>query len=158
MKIATATATTAQMLFILHVMRSVDFAVFTLTRIQNIFSDVFLSGKSGSLLRLCHSPDCANRGKKKVLKGTKKTRAALVHASASVWPEKNCQISIKVAQKWFHLQNDRFWHHYKNCLRMWKIWANQLLLEALKSCPKSNKLTNLVTLIGSRHIISITIW
>ena len=158
MKIATATATTAQMLFNLHVMRSVDFAVFTLTRIQNIFSDVFLSGKSGSLLRLCHSPDCANRGKKKVLKGTKKTRAALVHASASVWPEKNCQISIKVAQKWFHLKNDRFWHHYKNCLRMWKIWANQLLLKALKSCPKSNKLTNLVTLIGSRHIISITIW
>ena len=28
---------------------------------------------------------------------------------------------------------------FKNCLRMWKIWANKLLPKALKSCPKSNK-------------------
>ena len=25
-----------------------------------------------------------------------------------VWPEKNRQMSIKVAQKWFHKKNDRF--------------------------------------------------
>ena len=30
---------------------------------------------------------------------------------------------------------------------MWKIWANYLLGKALKSCPKSNKSPNLVTLI-----------
>ena len=30
---------------------------------------------------------------------------------------------------------------------MWEIWANYLLPKALKSCPKSNKLTNLVTLL-----------
>ena len=42
----------------------------------------------------------------------------------SVWPEKNCQMSIKVAQKRFHYKNNRFWYLYKNCLRMWKIWAN----------------------------------
>ena len=28
--------------------------------------------------------------------------ASSVSPSASVWPEKNCQMSIKVAQKWFH--------------------------------------------------------
>ena len=37
---------------------------------------------------------------------------------------KNRQMSIKVAQKWFHWKNDRFWHLYKNWLRMWEIWAN----------------------------------
>ena len=31
---------------------------------------------------------------------------------------------------------------------MWEIWANQLLPKAFKSCPKSNKSPNLVTLVG----------
>ena len=44
-----------------------------------------------------------------------------------VWPEKNCQMSIKVAQKWFHLINDRFWDFFKNCVRMSNIWPNLLL-------------------------------
>ena len=42
----------------------------------------------------------------------------------SVRPEKNCQMSIEVAQKWFDQKNDRFWHLYKcgrfgqnNCCR-----------------------------------------
>ena len=30
---------------------------------------------------------------------------------------------------------------------MRKIWANQLLPKALKSCPKSNKSPNLITLV-----------
>ena len=30
---------------------------------------------------------------------------------------------------------------------MWKIWANSLWPKALKSCPKSYKLPNLVTLV-----------
>ena len=30
---------------------------------------------------------------------------------------------------------------------MWDIWAKLLLLKGLKSCPKSNKSPNLVTLI-----------
>ena len=42
----------------------------------------------------------------------------------AVWPEKNRQMSIKVAQNWFHGKYDWFWNLYKNCLRMWKIWAN----------------------------------
>ena len=29
---------------------------------------------------------------------------------------------------------------------MWETWANHLLPKALKSCPKSNKSPNLVTL------------
>ena len=37
---------------------------------------------------------------------------------------KNRQMSIKVAQKGFHQKNDRFWHLYKICLRMWEICAN----------------------------------
>ena len=40
-----------------------------------------------------------------------------------VWPEKNRQMSIIVAQKWFHKKNDRFWLLFKNCQRMWEIWA-----------------------------------
>ena len=32
---------------------------------------------------------------------------------------------------------------------MWQIWTNQLLPKALKSCPKSNKSPNLVTLLES---------
>ena len=42
----------------------------------------------------------------------------------SVWPEKNCRMSIKVAQNWFHQKNDRFWHFYKKFLRIWEIWTN----------------------------------
>ena len=41
--------------------------------------------------------------------------------SSSVWPVKSHQMSIKVAQKWFHYKKDRFWHLYKNCLTMWMI-------------------------------------
>ena len=32
---------------------------------------------------------------------------------------------------------------------MWEIWANYLLLKAIKTCPKSNKLFNLVTLVAT---------
>ena len=34
----------------------------------------------------------------------------------------------------------------KNAYEIWEIWANKLLPEALKTCPKSNKSPNLVTL------------
>ena len=30
----------------------------------------------------------------------------------------------KSCPKWFHSKNDWFWHLYKNCQRMWDIWAN----------------------------------
>ena len=30
----------------------------------------------------------------------------------------------KSCLKLISLENDRFWHLYKNCLRMWEIWAN----------------------------------
>ena len=63
-------------------------------------------------------------------------------------------MSIKVALKWFHQKNDRFWHLYKNCQRMWEIWTNRLLPKALHSCPKSNKLPNLVTLIAEWSSLS----
>ena len=36
----------------------------------------------------------------------------------AVWPEKNRQMSIKVAQKRFQYKDDRFWHICKKCLRM----------------------------------------
>ena len=58
--------------------------------------------------------------------------------SASAWPIKSYQMSIKVTQKWFHKKNYRFWHLHKKCLRMREIWVNKLLQKALKSCPKSN--------------------
>ena len=63
-------------------------------------------------------------------------------------------MSIKIAQKWFHKKNDRLWYLYKNCLRLWEIWANYLLPKALKSGPKSNKLSNLVTLLFSSEMFN----
>ena len=45
------------------------------------------------------------------------------HLGVSV-TRKNCQMSIKVPRKWFHEKNNRFWHLYKNCLRIWEIWSN----------------------------------
>ena len=35
---------------------------------------------------------------------------------------------------------------FKNCLRMWEIWAKYFLPKALKSCTKFKKSLNLVTL------------
>ena len=43
----------------------------------------------------------------------------VVHEASSVTRKK----SPNVAQKWFHEKYDSFWHLYKNCLRMWEIWA-----------------------------------
>ena len=66
---------------------------------------------------------------------------------STVWPDKILQMSIKVAQKWFHYKNYRFWHLYKNWLRMGEIWENWLFPKALKTCPKSNKSPDLVSRI-----------
>ena len=66
---------------------------------------------------------------------------------------KNRQMSIKVVQKWFYKKNDRFWHLHKNCLRMWEIGAKKLLSKALKTCPKSNKWPNMVTLLVSLTLL-----
>ena len=41
---------------------------------------------------------------------------------------------------------------------MWEIWANWLLPKALKSCPKSNKLPNLVTLVDSTDKTLLQVW
>ena len=60
----------------------------------------------------------------------------------------------KSCPKIFQLKNYRFWHLYKNFLRLWEIWSNALLPKALKSGPKSNKLPNLVTLAD----IQLKIW
>ena len=70
------------------------------------------------------------------------------------WPEKSRQMSIKVAQKWFHSINENFWHLYKNCLKMLTIWAKYLLPQAFKSCPKCNKVSNLVTLVVIKYFDS----
>ena len=58
----------------------------------------------------------------------------IMRGRQAVWPEKNRQMSVKVAQKWVHWKNDRLWHLYT------------LLPKALKTCPKSHKSPNLVTL------------
>ena len=53
-----------------------------------------------------------------------KSKFCLILGLLNSVTRKNCQMSIKVAQHWFHLKNDRFWHLYKNCLRMWEIRSN----------------------------------
>ena len=40
-----------------------------------------------------------------------------IHYMRSVWPVKSRQMSIKVAQKWFHYKNEWFRHLDKNCLK-----------------------------------------
>ena len=54
----------------------------------------------------------------------------------------------KSCPKMISIENESFWHLYKNCPGMWEIWANELL----KSCPKSNKSPNLVRLIRSINV------
>ena len=64
----------------------------------------------------------------------------------AVWPEKIAKF-YKSCPKMVSLEKYRFWSLYENCLRMWEIWENKLLPKALKSCPKSNKLPDQVTLL-----------
>ena len=45
-------------------------------------------------------------------------------ALRETWSEKSHQMSKKVSPKWFDKKNDRFWHLFKNYLRLWDIWAN----------------------------------
>ena len=42
----------------------------------------------------------------------------------TVWPVKRRQMSIKVAQKRFHKQNERFWQLYKDCLKCGQLGQN----------------------------------
>ena len=51
-------------------------------------------------------------------------QAAMEHFSRkrwTVWPDKNRQISIEVAQIWFHYKNEWFWHLYENAGDLGKI-------------------------------------
>ena len=58
----------------------------------------------------------------------------------SVWPEKNRQISIKVAQKFFHYKNECFWLIYKNCLTMRAIWGKIIVAVGFVYLPKKQKI------------------
>ena len=50
-----------------------------------------------------------------------------------VWPEKNRQMSIEVAQKWFHKKKDRFWHPYK---KLPNNVGKLIVTKGLKKLPK----------------------
>ena len=74
----------------------------------------------------------------------------------AVRPEKNRQMSIKVAQKWFLEKNDRFWHLYKNCLRMWVNLGKLIVAKGLKNLPKVKKIAQSGhTAVKSLHKIYI---
>ena len=60
-------------------------------------------------------------------------------------PEKNNQMSLKVAQKWFHKKNEWLWHIYKNCLR---DLDKLIVSKGFKKFLKSKKSLNLVTLFA----------
>ena len=47
-----------------------------------------------------------------------------------------CQMSIKVAQKWFHEKNEWCWHQYTNCLRMEGDLGKLIVAEGFKKLPK----------------------
>ena len=66
--------------------------------------------------------------------------------SVSVWPIKSCQMSIKLPKN----DSTRKWNillPLQKLPKMWAISAKYLLPHALKSCPKCNKASNLVTLV-----------
>ena len=63
----------------------------------------------------------------------------------SVWPIKSRQMSIKVAQKWFHSKNESFWHFYKNCLKCGQFGQNDCCHRLWKVAQSAINI-NLVTL------------
>ena len=58
-----------------------------------------------------------------------------VYTSVSV-TRKNRQMSIKVAQKWFHMENDRFWHLYKKLPKDVVDLGNLICAKGFKNLPK----------------------
>ena len=70
-------------------------------------------------------------------------------AKTSVNSKKSPNV-YKSSPKMILPQKFKIWHLYKNCLRMWEIWAIYLPPKTLKSCPKSHKLPHLVTLAQRR--------
>ena len=65
-----------------------------------------------------------------------------------VWPEKNRQLSIKVAQKGFHQKNDfdTFTKIAQECEKFGQI----------NCCPKCKKSPNLATLDVSPHRVTVS--
>ena len=54
------------------------------------------------------------------------------YSVAASWPVKSYQMSLKVAQKWFNWQNERFWLFYKNCLKCGQFGQNDCCHSFLK--------------------------
>ena len=94
----------------------------------------------------CPLQSCSNGGKSKSKWPGIRIRSTVMITLQPVWPEKNHQISIKVAQNDFHRKRtdfDTFTKLPKNVGDLGK------LIVALKTWPKSNKLPNLVTLLAT---------
>ena len=58
------------------------------------------------------------------------------HLTTAVWPDKNRQMSIKVAQKWFHKKNEWLRHLYKNCLTIRVDLGKIIAAKGFKNLPK----------------------
>ena len=50
--------------------------------------------------------------------------------------KKNCQMSVKVVQKWFHQKNDRFWHLYKKMPKNVRDLGKSIIAKGFKNLPK----------------------
>ena len=53
----------------------------------------------------------------------------------TVWPVKYRKMSIKVAQKWLQLQNETFWHLYKNSIKCGQF-GEIIVATVFKKLPK----------------------
>ena len=69
----------------------------------------------------------------------------------AVWQVKSRQMSLKMPKNDFTRKSKDF-ETFTKLPKMWTIWANTLLPQALKMCSKCNKSSNLVTLIQSKTI------
>ena len=80
-----------------------------------------------------------------IIKNTFKERRKRRRRRRSVTRRKSPNV-CKSCPKMISLEKRYILTTLQKCLRMWEIWANLLLPKALKSCPKSKKSPNLVTL------------
>ena len=53
-----------------------------------------------------------------------RSKENLSRKTRTVWPIKSRQMSIKVAQKWLHWKNERFWHLFINCQKCGRFGQN----------------------------------
>ena len=72
----------------------------------------------------------------KIKMQSKNVFQSLVSISAAVWPETNRQMSIRVAQKWVHLKNDRLFTPLQKLPKNVGDFGKLIVAKGFKKWPK----------------------